>query len=220
MTKNEMTLEEMKYLNMISTETRGKIYQMLYVGITAYNMLMKENPDLKKSKFFINIKSRLLTFLIYRQFDEDMLSEAFPLKVDIDKVNKFGYNSLMLSNNKVKISLAKTKNKLSLPNKSKYRLKHCRDNYSIETQFKFNFESDDPKIIPAQKYVILGFKVRHGELEYLNYMIPDSSMEQAILNLSLTDEYYRFILDTKEEPETEERIATIKTQAEKLINKG
>lgn len=214
---SKMTSEEIKYLNMMSIETRSKIYQMLYIGITAYNRLINENSELRKSKFWINIKSRLLTFLIYRQFEPDILSEAFPLKVDIEKVNQFGYNSLMLSNKKLKISLAKTNKKIDLPNKSKYRLRHCKDNYEVETQLKFNLEEETNKLIPAQIYVILGFKIRDGELEYLNFMIPNTDMSRAILNINLIDEYYKIILETKEEPEVEEQIASMKKQAEKIL---
>lgn len=212
-----MTENEMKYLNMIDETTRASIYQMIYIGVTAYNRFISENAELQKSKFLSNIKSRLLTFLIYRQFDEDMISKSFPLEVKIQKVNMFGYNSLMLCNKKVKVSLAKTKNKFSLPNKSKYRLEHCKDNLGIETQLKFNLDNESEKLIPAQIYVIIGFKIINDQLEYLNLIVPDASMETSIVNINLIDEYRKVINNSKEEPEIEEQIATIKKVADKFV---
>lgn len=217
MTQNNMNFQEIKFLNMIDTKTRAKIYQMMYIGITAYNRFIKENVELQKSKFLINIKSRLLTFLIYRQFDEDMISKSFPLEVNIQKVNKFGYNALMLCNDKVKISLAKTQNKFSLPNKSNYRLMQCKDNLGIETQLKFNLDNDSKELIPAPIYVIIGFKIINNQLEYLNFIVPDTTMKNSIVNINLLAEYKKVILDSKEEPEIEEQITTIKKEAGKFI---
>ncbi|EES49877.1 hypothetical protein NE172_10955 [Clostridium botulinum] len=209
---------KMYYLNIIPKEVRGNLYEMLYVGITAYNRIIKDDENLRKSPFFINIKSRLLTFSIYRQFEKDMLRKEFPLKVEIKKVNNFGYNSLTLSNKKSRISLAKTLNNMTLPNKSKYRIKECSNNYMFETQLKFDLDGYTYNIEPAQTYMIIGFKIKSGELSHLNLMVPDTSMDSVITNINLLDEYNNWITVTKDEPHVEKQIVAIKKEATKLIS--
>ena len=72
-------------------------------------------------------------------------------------------------------------------------------------------------MIPAQIYVIIGFKIINDQLEYLNLIVPDASMETSIVNINLIDEYRKVINNSKEEPEIEEQIATIKKVADKFV---
>lgn len=216
--KDEVGLNGLYYLNIVSKEVRGSLYEILYVGITAYDRIVQEDEKLRKSSFFSNIKSRLLTFSIYRQFEKDMLGKSFPLKVEIKKVNNFGYNSLTLSNKRAKISLATTHNSISLPSKSKYRVKECANNYRFATQLKFNLDQDSYNEEPAQVYIIIGFNIKEGLLNHLNLMIPDENMNSIINNFDLLDEYNQWITGTKDEPYIEKQIVAVKKEATKLIN--
>ena len=58
------------------------MYKILYVGVSAYNRLINENRDLVVSKAFGEIKTRLLSFVVKRQFDKDLFPLDFPYKAD------------------------------------------------------------------------------------------------------------------------------------------
>ena len=100
--------ENITIQSIISEEERNNIYKVLFIGVSAYSRILEENKDLISSKAFIEIKTRLLNFVIKRQFDEDMISYDFPYKVEFKDVNHFGNKALMLKNNIVKIHINKT----------------------------------------------------------------------------------------------------------------
>lgn len=213
--------DDLYYLNMIDNKFRSSIYQILYIGVTAYNSLLEDNKDIIKSYFFGNIKTRLLTFMIYRQFEGDMLGEDIPFKVDIKKVNNFGYNALNLKDNKVKVSLAKTLKQGNLPNKSVYRKKDSVNNFKYERQLKFNFDEEKYPIQDAQAYFIVGFGVKSEKLTHLNLLMPNSSMDSCICNVDLLKEYYNWVIGPKDEEYIERKIVNLKSEGTKVIrNEG
>lgn len=220
---SHMSNMDIKFLNIVPLKVRNNLYQIIYNGISLYNEFAKENRKLINSIFYRNVKTRLQTFFIFRQFDSDMLSDSFPLKVCISNVNKYGYNALTLVNDKVKLSLAKTTGKISLPNKSKYRLEDCKNNSLVQNQLRFNIDDDNSihsrdSVIESSVYIIIGYKLQNGELQYLNLMVPDNKMERTISNINLIDEYNKFVLSPPIENEyTEEQIASIKQEAKNLI---
>ena len=206
------------YSIFISNEVKGKIYEIFYVGISAYNRLLQENPEMINSKFFKNIDARLLTFLVYRQYEDETLKEKFPLKININKVNNFGYNTLILEDRKYRLSIAKTLKKFSLPNKSKYRKFECRNNSKEDIQLKFNFDEVKVKLEDDKRYFIIGFSVKGGEIDHLDLLMPNSSMDYTIVNIDLLDEYYRWISGSKDEPEVEQQIVRMKEEALKFVS--
>lgn len=213
-----MNKEDIYYLNLVPVDIRQKLYEVLYIGISAYNSLLKDNLEITKSKFFGNVKTRLLTFVLYRQFEDDMISKKFPFKVDIKQVNNFGYNSLVLYNKRVKISIAKTLDNMSLPNRSKYRIKECKNNFRHETQLCFNFEEPSiKKYEDALTYFIVGFGLKDGVIEHLNLLLPDTSMRYTIANIDIEKEYFDWTMGTKDEPYVEKQIVKVREEALKLI---
>ncbi|WP_443660582.1 hypothetical protein [Clostridium algidicarnis] len=213
-----MNREDIYYLNLVPTGMRQKLYEVVYIGISAYNGLLQDNPEITKSKFFPNVKTRLLTFVVYRQFEDDMVSKEFPFKVDINQVNNFGYNTLTLTTKKIRISLAKTLNNKSLPNRSKYRIKECKNNFKHGTQLCFSFEEfGTNKYEDAPTYFIIGFGIKNGEVDHLNLLLPDAIMEDPIANIDLKREYCEWIMGAKEESHIERQIIKVKEEAVKLI---
>jgi len=209
--------EELFYLNLIPTDVRKKLYQILYVGVEAYNGVLNENPQIKNSKFFTNIKTRLLTFLIFRQFEEDQLSKEFPLKVDIDKVNNFGYTALMLSNKKIRLSLSKTSKGSKLPNDSKYRIKQSANNSKYENQIRFNLDGIGNTTEESPTYFILGFGVSGKDLRHLNLLMPDTKMKLTLANVDLLQEYNSWIVNNDEDEYVEKQITSMKQEGMRIL---
>ena len=213
-----MGLSNIEILNeYFSTESRNILYQTFYIALSAYNSLLEEKKEFKESVFFSNIRTRLLTFMIYRQFDKDLLSEEYPFKVITEKVNNFGYTSLILHKNNINISLANTNKKGKLPNKSKYRIKYSRFNtlYDVQLRFKID-ESGENEIIDAPIFFIIGYKVYGGKFSYLNLMLPDNRMKNSLQNIDLTLEYNNWLnqpINQEDEEYIEKTIAKLKESA-------
>lgn len=210
-----------KIENLIKKEERENIYYILYIGVSAYKRLLEDNPELEKSESFSEISTRILSFIVKRQFESDVLSMDFPFKVEIKDVNPFKSKALFLNNNLVRLKINKTPkmNKLHNSNKiSKYMIEEAKVNDKHLKQVKFLLFDNDAEI-GEEKYtfMILGYGVRNKEIDHLDFMIPSYDMKCTEETFNALEEYKKTIrMDTNNE-QTEKKIMFLKEEAKKLV---
>ena len=210
-----------KIEKLIKKEERENIYYILYIGLSAYKRLIEDNPELEKSQSFSEIRTRILSFVVKRQFESDVLSMDFPFKVEIKDVNPFKSKALFLENKLIRMKVNKTleKNKLLNSNEvSKYMLEEAKVNSKHQKQVKFLIFDNDAEV-GEEKYtfMILGYGVRDKEIDHLDFMIPSSDMKCSEETFNALEEYQQVIrMDTNNE-QTERKIMFLKEEAKKLV---
>lgn len=216
-----MELNE-KIEKLIKKEERENIYYILYIGVSAYKRLLEDNPELEKSDSFSEIGTRILNFVIKRQFEPDVLSMDFPFKVEIKDVNPFKAKALFLENKLIRMKVNKTlkRNKLHNSNKvSGYMLDEAKVNSKHQKQIKFLLFDNNETEIGEQKYtfMILGYGVRNKEIDHLDFMIPSCDMEKSEETFNALEEYQEIIRMGTNNEQTERQIMSLKEQAKKLV---
>ena len=211
-----------KINKLIKKEERDSIYYILYIGVSAYKRLLEGNPELEKSKSFSEIRTRILSFVIKRQFEEDVLSMEFPFKAEIKDVNVFKSKALFLNNNLVKLKINKTTKRNTLHNSNKvsdYMLKEAEANSKDKKQMKMLFFENNEAEAGEDKYtfMILGYGVRGKEIEHLDFMIPSYDMKKVEETFNALDEYKQTILMDTNKEQTEKTIMLLKDEAKALV---
>ncbi|BFK81302.1 hypothetical protein I3900191A7_14470 [Clostridium baratii] len=212
---------EFKVESIIKKEERESLYKIMFIGLSTYNRILNENRELMKTNSFDEIKTRLLSFVIKRQFEDDMLSLDFPYKVEFKKTNNFGSRVVFLKNNKSKIQINKIpkNNKLYNSNKpSSYMLKEAKSNSYYTRELTFFVDANDEIGIKENErvYIILGYRIKGNQLEYLRFHIPDEHMNNSIDYFDGINEYNDMINGNNNEV-YEEKIIALKGEALKLI---
>ncbi len=208
--------------SIITEKERLKLYNIIYIGVSAYKRLVEDNRELVNSACFKEIKTRLLNFVIKRQFEEDVLALDFPYKVEFEEVNSFGTIALFLKDDKSKIQVKKTSkiNKLYNSNKpSVYMLREAMVNSTYEKQIKFFIDSDDE--VGAKEdnriFVVLGYGVKGKEVDHIEFTIPQSNLKGYISTFNVLDEYRNLTSDVVNDETTEKRIVALKEEALRVI---
>lgn len=204
--------------SIIDKRERLKLYNIIYIGVSAYKRLLEDNKELVNSASFKEIKTRLLNFVIKRQFEEDVLAMDFPYKVDFEGVNSFGNIALFLKDNKSKIQVKKTSkiNKLYNSNKpSAYMLREAKVNSTYSREIKFFIDSDDEIGIKedSRVFVILGYGVKEKELEHIEFTIPNANLQGFIDTFNAMDEYRNLTSEVINDEMTEKKIVALKEEA-------
>ncbi|KUO58391.1 MAG: hypothetical protein APF84_13220 [Gracilibacter sp. BRH_c7a] len=197
------------------------LYPIFNRGIAAYNSILNMEGGTFQSVFLHNIKGPLLNYMIFRQFEPDMLNDTFPFTPFPQKVNSFNYSALNLLHNNVKINVGKSLNS-DLPNRSKYRRTACEVNrfpdddlfYGTSGQYDQLFENNEPY------YVFLTFNLKGTELDFVNLVVPNWNMTKCLAQVELKKEL-RLYIPSEEEKKTDEKVVTsLKTEFMKLPIKG
>lgn len=207
---------------LIKREERDSIYYILYIGVSAYKRLLEDNPELEKSKSFSEIRTRILSFVIKRQFEEDVLSMEFPFKAEIKDVNVFKSKALFLNSKSVRLKINKTTKRNTLHNSNKvsdYMIKEAEVNSKDQKQTKMLFFDNNEAETGEEKFtfMILGYGVRGREIEHLDFMIPCCNMKKVEETFNALDEYKQTILMDINKEQTEKRIMSLKDEAKALV---
>lgn len=207
---------------LIKKEERDSIYYILYIGVSAYKRLLEGNPELEKSKSFSEIKTRILSFVIKRQFEEDILSMEFPFKAEIKDVNVFKSKALFLNNKSVRLKINKTTKRNTLHNSNKisdYMIKEAEVNSKDQKQTKMLFFDNNETEAGEETFtfMILGYGVKGRDIDHLDFMIPSYDMKKVEETFNALDEYNQTILMDVNKEQTEKRIMLLKDEAKALV---
>lgn len=207
---------------LIKKEERDSIYYILYIGVSAYRRLLEDYPELEKSKSFSEIRTRILSFVIKRLFEEDVLSMEFPFKVEMKDVNVFKSKALFLNNKLIRLKINRTARRNTLYNSNKasdYMLKEAEVNSKDEKQMKMLFLENNEAEAGEEKhtFMILGYGVSGKEIDHLDFMIPSCHMEKVEETFNALDEYNQTILMDINKEQTEKRIMLLKDEAKALV---
>ncbi|WP_346941076.1 hypothetical protein [Clostridium sp.] len=210
---NKVTVE-----SIIDKNERLMLYNIIYIGVSAYKRLLKDNKELVNSASFKEIQTRLLNFVVKRQFEDDVLSLDFPYKVDFEEVNSFGNIALFLKNNKSKIQIQKTSkiNKIYNSNKpAAYMLREAKVNSTYSREIKFFIDSDDEIGIKEDNrvFVVLGYGVKGREIDHIEFTIPNANLQGFIDTFNAMDEYKKLTSEVINDEMTEKKIVALKEEA-------
>lgn len=172
----------------VSNRNRLKIYPVIDLAIKAYTEITNDY-EFFNSNFFINLRGRLLTYLIFRQFESNALPYTFPYKTENVIVSPFGYRNLNIYNDRVIINIAKADNRNDLlPNLSMYRKNYSKNNIFNERQLLFD---TNEKIVEEklQYYVLITYKIINHKITKLNLVVPRPGMEGYLYSEDLINEY-------------------------------
>ncbi|EHI97668.1 hypothetical protein CDLVIII_0962 [Clostridium sp. DL-VIII] len=211
-----------KIEELIKKEERESIYYILYIGVSAYKRLLEDYPELTRSDSFSEIRTRILSFVIKRQFEDDVLSKEFPFKVQLKDVNKFKSKALFLNNKLTRLKIHKTVRRNTLHNSNKisdYMLKESEVNAKHRKQIKMLiFENNEAQIGEEKHtFMILGYGVREKEIDHLDFMIPSWDMKKVEETFNALEEYKQTILMDTNKEQTEKRILSLKEEAIGLV---
>lgn len=191
---------------------RIKLFPIFSAGIKAYNDIISSDYDFFKSKYSANIYGDLKTFVIYRQFDSDMLSDKFPFKCTAKVVNSFKYTVPELSKGKGVFLIGRTKKAEILPKSSQYKLKYCKNNTFQGMQLKIDIDDNKELSVGEGQYLaFITYGIKNSDLNFINIVVPDNKMEECLYCVDLKNEFEMYSNNVEEDREQEEQIiATLK----------
>lgn len=206
----------------IDKEERIKLYKIIYIGVSAYSRLLESNRELVKGPSFKEVKTRLLNFVIKRQFEDDVLALDFPYKVEFKDVNTFGNIALFLKDGNTKIQINKTSKANKLYNSTKpsgYMLKEARLNSISFKEIKLYIDADDE--VKAKEdnriFMILGYGIKNNKVDHLDFIIPDENIKKALDTFNGMQEYNELISGVTNDEITERKIVALKEEASRVI---
>lgn len=209
---NELVTKE------LPRSVRSQLYPFFHSGVIAYQEVVN-NSILFRSEFMSNLKGRLLNYMIFRQFEPDMVSSTFPFKTNVEKVNNFNYKTLNLSRGNIIINVAKANDKNSLPSRSKYRLKKCNLNKFYQKQLFCQVKTKEMVVTNEPYYAFLTYGFRNNEIDFVNLVVPNDRMTGILKKVDLMSEFSLYKSEVPQE-EIEKRITSLNQHViEELNNK-
>lgn len=198
---------------------RSQLYPYFQTGLTAFKELVQENEKIFQSDFFHNIRGWVLNYMMFRQFESDMLSKTFPFIPLSKKVNNFNYKTLNLISDNLIINVAKSIAPRTLPNRSQYRRRYCRLNEFNKHSLYFAVDPSNQLVVKNEPYfMFLTYGVTKNEIQFVDLVVPNHSMRECLAIRSLKDELSVYTSESMEETVTsEKKVAILKNDVlEKL----
>lgn len=193
---------------------RGQLYPFFENGFRSYQELINDNKAFFDSDFISNIKGRLLSFLVFRQFEKEMLGKKFPFIPEAKTVNNFNYKSLNLLRNNIIINVCRAPDSNSLPNRSKYRLKHCKLNkFNEKNLFYFVDKKNEMNFKKEPYYMFLTYGYDKKDISFVNLLVPDAKMTSILEKIELQSEMFVYKTDEVKKRETEKILTSLKAEA-------
>ena len=206
---NYSTADELLDLE-VPKEVRSVLYPMFLRGTKAFEELINEEAFMFNSTFLNNCKGQLRTFLIFRQFDADLLSSNFPFSVVPKEVNHCRYTTLNLQRGNVLINVAKEAKQTRLPSRSKFRLDACKTNNFRQNTLFFD---ENGQVQEEPYYLLLTYGYRYGSLNFVDLVVPDVNMRDVLAVRSLKSEYVMQPKSLEEKELEEELLVKLKYDA-------
>lgn len=151
--------------------------------------------------------------MVFRQFEPDMVSSNFPFTCDAQKVNNFKYRSLNLIRGNVMINVGKARDEYTFPNRSKYRLRSCRNNRFIEESLILGVDNSNSFVVKnEQYYLLMTYGYKHGNIGFVKLIVPDDRMTAFKKVCDLKSEFRMYSNNTNTQLEIEKKVAFIKDE--------
>ncbi|MDO7787105.1 hypothetical protein [Desulforamulus aquiferis] len=209
--------------NELPIHIRAQLYPLIENGVRAYQEFVYEHFKTFDSAFINNLKGWLLTYMIFRQFEQDMVSSNFPFLCEAQKVNNFQYKSLNLTRGNVMINLGKARDEYAFPHRSKYRIRNCRNNrFTEETLFLGVDKSNNFIVKNEHYYLLLTYGYKNGNIGFANLIVPNYKMTKFEKACDLKTEFRLYNNNAGMQSNVEKKVAFIKDevlQKLKLIKK-
>lgn len=206
--------------NEIPLPVRARLYPIFEDGVKLFKEVVKEQSSWAGSAFWGNVKGHLLSFLIGRLFEPDMLSPNFPFRSAPEKVNNFGYKCIYLQRGNVLINIVRTKHANALPSRSLNRLERCLPNNFSNVILLFDVNHENKLHIKNAPYCcFLTYSIQNGELSSANLIVPDNKISRCLKKIDLKKDYIVYESPHKiEEPDKEIIIAKLRQEILDKLN--
>lgn len=203
---------------------KKQIYYSIHNGTEVFKEVLGRSIDVFGADLSTNILPRVMTFCIDRQFSPDLYVAKNGFESNTRSVNVFNYKVVELANSNMLLHVAKTKNGILLPNKSKYKLEYSRNNDFGQEQLKLDLgDKHNTKVINSPYYGIIVYSIGRGyEVQSINLIVPNYNMEHYLEKIDIKEEIER-LKTVENDRENEKTLVTlkdiVKNNKEEIINK-
>lgn len=204
---------------LIKNELPKEVVAPLYRIFENANIIYKEiiNTDFYKSIYNTNIKGRIATYSVFRQFDPKYLMKNFPFTIRSVKM-PFGQLRLELRRGNILLTIGKTKEKHSLPCKSKYKENYAANNWGLGSQLYMEFTDNHELLFKQEPYYgIIAFGIAEDELDFVDILIPDHEYKTILDIVELKPKFKVYNLEDIENDD--ERIISIENIKKEILNR-
>lgn len=163
---------------------RRSIENILNDSLVVYNDLIED--EIFKGEYFSNIKGWLMTYIIDKHFDKNLLPNNFGMKVNSAKM-PFNRKRVEIKTDNMLLTISRTDEKFKLPCESAFRKEYALGNDELDNQIKFSFNEENIKFKEEihPYYSIVVYKVRNNEFEFIDVLMPDSNYKSVIGTIPL-----------------------------------
>lgn len=174
----------------------ASVYTSINTALKAYTLFINDHYD------FFNFDNKSVLYGHLRSFvvEKHLYINAFTpnscYSVYHKPVNNFGYKPLFIETDDFVLSVGKTIKPRFLLSKASYKVKLAQNNSPYGQQLKYDYFSDDVKIIENKKYALLTYGYNMGILTHLSIVLPDSTYKNCMYDpinilkyVSLYDNY-------------------------------
>lgn len=197
-----------------SREKISYIYKIFENANMVYEEVIKK--DFFDSLYNTNVKGRILSYAVYRQFDPKYLTNNCPFEVK-SATMAFDQKRVELKSDNVILTIAKVNNRNKLPSKSGYKTNYSLANWGIENQLYMEFLEKDIEIKQQPYYGMITYGINNAKLDFVDIIIPDSRYKTILDKVELKPKLEIVKTEDLEDAGDEERIINVKNLKKDVI---
>lgn len=167
-------------------ETMTPIFKVLENANIIYKDIMKN--EFFKSEYVEEIRTRVASFAIKRQFDSKYLMKNFPFSVN-SVTMPFKQKRVELTKGNILLTIAKANRKNQLPCPSKYKRNYASNNWGLENQIMIDIFSNDIRFKQEPYYGIIVFGLNEHSLDFVDLVIPDYKYQTILEKVELKPKF-------------------------------
>lgn len=174
---------------LIQNELPPNLLKPIYTVFQNANVMFKEimGLDYFNSKYLLNIKGRMLNFVICSLFQPKYLSSNFPFEVEVKDL-KF-QKSVVLKRNNILLTIGKTCSKGTLPNTANYKEEYAAGNWGISNQLFIDWVYEDIIIKQQPYYGIITYGMKENNFDYIDLIIPDYKFQSILDSIEIKPKF-------------------------------
>jgi hypothetical protein len=203
---------------LVKYEFPKKIISPIYKIFENANIVYQDviEDEFFKSEYVTNVKGRIMSYAIYRQFDSLYLPKNFPFKVKSVTMS-FQQKRVELHRPNIILTIAKVNSRNTLPTVSNYRKKYASRNWGLGRQIYMDIlDNNRIKLNQEPYYGIIVYNINNSSLEFVDIVIPDYKYERILERIELKPKFeVHKIEDIKDD---EKRILGIENLKKEILD--
>lgn len=203
---------------LIESELPKNVVEPLYTIFEDAYIIGKDvlGNEFYDSAFTSNIKGRIMSYAINRQFDPEYLPRNFTFDVNVVTM-PFNQKRVELRNRNILLTIGKANNN-ELPVKSAYKKEFSSRNWGLGNQIYMDFVEDYSISLQTEPYYgIITYKINDDGFEFVDIVIPDCKYSKVLNKMELKP---RFKVYRKEDIKNDkERILSIENIKKDIVGR-